>query len=223
MTRLIGGVDIGIINMGFSTMEISCDEEKGNKNPWSLGKINFMKVINIKNIRHEKVPYKECKLYHSNHVVDEMNHFMQEYDDMIRTCSTLLIEQQPFVGITSVEALLFNKYRDMAEIVSPIAMHHFYGIQEHDYEGRKNMTTEIAMRVLKRTPKLLEQFQEWMKQGRRVHDISDVIVYLEMYRRKKESEWNKIEQRKETFVDVLGVTIDLELFRFVGSKNRNTI
>jgi hypothetical protein len=217
MRIVIGGLDPGISNLAFALVEV------GNEtNPWELEKVTCLKWANLKNVKHNRVTRNECLLHHTNHICDDVDHFVQENDWLLRSANPLFIEQQPPTGLTNVEALLHKEYRDTSIIVSPTAMHHFFGIHVYDYEKRKEETIKIALQMLETNPPLKAKFERMIEADIRVHDMADALAYIEMYRRKKEEEWKKEQSRKRPHVTTTGETINWERFKYQPRKIRKT-
>jgi hypothetical protein len=211
--RYIGSLDVGYENLGSTFVQVGT-----NENPWELVEVSFMKRINLKVLRHERVPYGDCVLHHTNHISDIIDHYVQEYQPWLQLADPLLIEQQPPGGMQNVEALLFKEYRDKAILMSPTAMHHYFHISHLDYEGRKEATTKIALEMLEKSPDQKAKFLKWIAAGQRVHDIADALAYVEMYRRQQEAEWKRQQRCKRPHITLTGQTIDWESFKYRAPK-----
>jgi len=158
----IGSIDIGYNNMGVVISDI--DKE------WNINKIVIATKIDIQHHIHNKVQWGNCKLHHSRNICDLVTHFIQEYDDQFTLCDHVLIERQPPMGFTNIEALLMNHYRDKVTLVSPRSMHKMFGIGRLSYETRKTKTEQIANTYLVGNPsydKLL-----------RKHDVADAFCMI---------------------------------------------
>jgi hypothetical protein len=217
MKIILGGIDVGVENLAFGLADVGNDQ-----NPWELEKVTLLKRVNIQNLRHERIPPSECQLHHTRHICDLVDHFVQEYDPHLRSAKKLLIEQQPPGGLTNVEALLYKEYRESAILMSPTGMHHFFGIQHCDYEQRKEETIKIALQMLETNLPLKAKFERWIEAGIRVHDISDALAYIEMYRRQKEQEWKQQQSLKRPHTTTTGVIIDWEKYKYQPKKIRKS-
>jgi hypothetical protein len=133
--KIIVAIDPGIIRVGFAVGEIDIEidlsrfhslekkNEEKEDNPWSFynnliglsetqlvkryvqwhvsGQINLVELVSTCN--REK-----CQLqYHSNEMVDRVNHFLQAFP-ILQSCDLLLIERQQPGACTDVQNLLMN-------------------------------------------------------------------------------------------------------------------
>jgi hypothetical protein len=158
----IAAIDIGYNNMGVVISDIDKD--------WNITEIIMATKIDIQCHIHKKVPWANCNLHHSRNICDLVNHFIQEYDDEFTMCDHVLIERQPPVGFTNIEALLMNQYRDKVTMISPRSMHKMFDMGRLSYETRKLKTEQIASIYLVGIPsydKLL-----------RKHDVADAFCMI---------------------------------------------
>ena len=160
--------DIGIVNLAFCLLDVD-EKQLGDAEKPEIRVLDVWH-INITVYTHKAVPQNQCKLYHSREIGDRLMHALQEHEplwDAHGPIDLYLIEQQPLVGITSVEALLFQRYRSKIRKVLPTSMHKWLNLS-NDYETRKVQTVELA------TP-WLESFPVFANATRR-HDVSDSFV-----------------------------------------------
>jgi len=162
------GIDVGITNMGLS---LSWWDEG-----WEEFKFVWIELVDIAEVRHERVSKADCTLHHSRHLVDKMEHLFQEYHDLFTDCDYIAVELQPIMGLKAVESLIYNKYRDKTYLVHPIKMHIHFGIKHEVYEKRKEFTVEIAKMNL-HDPKLMDRFDTYERQ----HDIADSICIVKYW------------------------------------------
>ena len=149
--------------------------------------INILEIfkIDLTKLPHKKVSRWDCTLYHSNEVSDLFTHFVQEYGDYLNEADKILIERQPPMGLTNIEALFMFAYRHKIELISPNAMHKHFHINVLDYERRKERTIEISKGFL-------ENFQEYQELSRK-HDIADAVCMI-IFRFAKDKEKYRLSQ-----------------------------
>jgi hypothetical protein len=157
------GIDVGIVNL-------ACVKLQVNDENLTMTKIISAFCINLSEIQHQKISKENCQLKHSNDVYDKIQHFLQEYQDVLSDVDQVRIERQPIGGLVHVEQLLFGHFRSCAKLISPNSMHKFLGIGHLDYEQRKEKTILIASPYLK-------NFQDW-KTRDRLHDMADAFCIL---------------------------------------------
>lgn len=154
-------IDVGILNLALV---------KANVDEFKITNIIEAHVINLNELKHSHVSREHCALHHSNDVYDKIEHMLQEYASVFEGATHVLIERQPISGLVHVEQLLFGKFRSMARLVSPNAMHHWLGINHLTYDQRKIETTRIAKPYL-------DIFPTWDR-ATRVHDMADSLCIL---------------------------------------------
>jgi len=158
-------IDIGILHLGLSVTDI--DDE------YETPTIQLIDLIDITKYTHDRMLSKDtCTLYHTRNVCDRLNHFIEDYMDIFDTVDIILIEQQPIMGITSVEQLILNRFRNKTIKISPQRMHRFFRIHIYDYETRKIKTESIARKYL------LTHHQKQLDTFVRAHDITDSICIM---------------------------------------------
>jgi hypothetical protein len=148
MGRVRVSFDVGIIHMGLFVGDYDeaslCDENV----PVTM---YMIEMVDLTQLRHERVKRSECKLQHSNHIVDRMAHFFQEYEPQFQEFGEVIdvmVEQQPITGIGSVESLIIQKYRDIITVISPVSMHKWAGISHLEYDQRKQAVTAQITEVV---------------------------------------------------------------------------
>lgn len=157
------GIDVGILNLGIAFVRLDDDESIH---------VEHVERINLTHVRHSRVSIQECKILHTNMLCDRVNHFIQEYYHLFEKSNLIFIEQQPILGITSVEQLLLDKFRDKTTLISPVKMHKYFGIHKlKDYELRKEKTIEYADSILK------DNFIQYTREKRK-HDIADALCIV---------------------------------------------
>jgi len=190
ITQRILAIDIGIINLGYVLAEIGTDVQVVECNK-----------VDITKIKHNKVPYCECKLHHEFCIPDYIDHFIQEYFHLFDV-DIILIERQPIMGITNVQDLLFIKFRNKVKLVSPNSVHKFFKMTKGEYDTRKNESIHL-------TEEYLSHFKNFDIHERK-HDMSDAMLLILHYFKtrevKKESPFTRF-QFKEP--------VSFEQFRFV--------
>ena len=216
MTLKVCSIDVGIVNMGLVGVNVDLDAD-GRLPPKNMA-ANFTVCdrIDITQTPHTRVPRCECKLYHSKGLYDRVSHFLQEYAPVLDACDVLLIERQPLQGLVAVQELVLGHYRDKTVLISPNAMHKFYGIDHFTYDGRKTQTVAIAAH-------LLEHHHEWlgrMQKEERQHDIADAIAQMYFYlagRQKKDEEAREKEARRKEAEKLGTLENPFAKFRYKGS------
>lgn len=156
------GIDIGIINLAIVIVELQ---------DYKNIEVKYVERINLTKIKHKKVPFQKCKLHHTKALCDRVNHFIQEYKEYFDKCELIFIEQQPIFGITSVEQLLMDKFREKTKLIPPVKMHKYFNIHKlKDYELRKKKTVQYADEILG------TKFELYNVE--RKHDIADALCIV---------------------------------------------
>ena len=178
-------IDVGIINLGYVYAELVIEEPADGSKYKNLllnsiyNEDQFTKKckvidcnrIDIRKIKHRKVPFCVCKLHHDNCVPDYLDHFIQELPHF-NECDILIIERQPPMGIMNVQDLLFKLFRDKVLLISPNSMHKYFKLSS-DYNERKKQSEKLSLDYL-------IDFENFNKQIRR-HDISDAMLMIIYY------------------------------------------
>lgn len=188
----LSSIDVGNDNLGLSEVKFG-----DQSNPWKFDQVSFIEKVNLHNLKHERVKWKECKLHHTLHIVDLVDHFIQEYRVYLDRAKFILMEKQPPGGMTDIEALLYKEYREKMILMSPKTMHAFYKIGHLDYEGRKIAVSEIGEKMLKTNPEMLKKYQNLVRQ----HDIGDSLAYAKMWLLKQERQWDRLNPAEEEIED----------------------
>ena len=175
-------IDIGIINLGMVFANIIIKPSNKLKNKIQNGQYNhFIKdivvidynKIDITKMKHTTVSCTNCTLRHDRCIPDYVDHFIQEYIEYFNLADVILIERQPPVGITNVQDLLFTRFRDKVELVSPCSVHKYFNMSS-DYDIRKQESELIAGEYL-----ILDSFL-------RKHDIADAMLMIIYYYNKRQ-------------------------------------
>lgn len=144
------GIDIGYHNLALVLAECSKTE------------------VNI--IDCKKVSLEDYKYIKSNDIVDLVPLMMDEHKYLFNEAHQVVIERQPPGGFTNVECLINYISRPKSILISPNAMHAFFGFGHLDYENRKHGTEKIAFQYLKDN-------EYYMKLDRK-HDIADAVCLI---------------------------------------------
>jgi hypothetical protein len=191
-------IDIGITNLGYVYSIFDLDNEINSI------KINFMKTnndfieivkcdrVDITNVKHHRIPFCECKLHHDYCIPDYVEHFIQEHQEMFSESDVIIIERQPPTGITNVQDLIFSKFRDKVQLISPNKIHKYFNMSK-DYSIRKKESETISEYYLSRFKKFTNNIRK--------HDISDAMLMLIYFYSLKLQEINKNKQVKKVFID----------------------
>lgn len=202
-------IDIGIINLGYVFANYKFSIPNINKLKYSIISQNKITPdieiidcdrIDITNVKHCKVNYCDCKLYHESCIPDYLDHFIQEYSEMFESSEIIIIERQPPVGITNVQDLLFTKFRHKVILISPVSVHKYFGMSK-DYSIRKIESENIS-------EVHLNSFKSFTNNVRK-HDISDAMIMLIYFYQLKFNELIKINNIK-----IVNKIMDFEQFRF---------
>lgn len=170
--------DIGITNLAFVLVDAVEYLEGRDSDVKTL----YVDKVDLSNINHKRIPYKQCKLGHSNQISDKVDHFLQEYEPVwaeFGKIDEVFLEIQPPTGIGSVEALLFKHYRLKVKQLSSVSMHKWLQISHLDYDARKMKITEFA-------DPYLNVFTSYRYHERK-HDMADAfcLCKFELQRRRK--------------------------------------
>ena len=156
----IVSIDIGIINLGMVCAEVT----------WENIVVEDVHLVDItKSCRHIN-----CTLNHTNHMVDRIDHFIQEYKHVLDKADKILVEKQPIQGLISVEQLLFDRLRDRVIFIHPVSMHKHFNIRNLSYDERKEYLVLKTKTYLEGT--LYDKVE-------RKHDIADAMAMIIYWRR----------------------------------------
>jgi hypothetical protein len=118
----------------------------------------------------KKVSLEDYKYINSNDIVDLVPLMIEQHKYLFDKADQIVIERQPPGGFTNIECLINYIYRNKSILVSPNAMHAFFGFGHLDYENRKHYTEKIAFPYL-------EDNEYYMKLDRK-HDIADAVCMI---------------------------------------------
>lgn len=146
-----------------------------------------------------------CTLPHSSHVVHKVAHIFQIYSRFFETADKIFIEKQPMLvgSMLHVEALLYDRLQERAELVSPQVLHRHFGLKQGAYDERKTMVDDIAGPYLAHLP--------GYQQLERKHDVGDAFLLCRLY-----ADGVKTRITKARKVDK--IKTDLSRFKFVRPK-----
>ena len=200
MKYYICGIDVGIIHLGLSFIEVQTDE-----NIEDILTVIEILLVDITKYTHNTISKEKCRLYHTNTLCDRVNHFLQEYKDKLDSCKYIFIERQPITGITSVEQLVYNHFRDKAFLVQPSSIHKHFGLDPINSENRKKKSVKIGMSLLH------NDLLNYINKYERKHDICDsiLIAFTGLYNKNKMKE---IETPKPSLV--LKKIIDFNKYKY---------
>ena len=182
-------IDIGINNLALVLSQINDD--------WTISKIVDAKLINITDMKHERVDIIDCNLHHEKTHTDWIEHVFQEEYELFSKANYILIERQPPQGFVCIEQLIFSKFRNKAKLIHPSSFSSFITWRKNlDYDERKIESIKFAETLLKRlnTPEILDTFT-------RKHDVADAICMMSYWIYGQREEW-KTQQRKERYETV---------------------
>ena len=168
---LVMGVDVGIVHLALVSVAITTDHR--------ISDIRDSRIIDVTKMRCVR----DCKLHHSNNIVDRMNHVFAQYGELFDAADEIFIEAQPLVGLVHVEALILSRYRSKAHLVQPVAVQTHFKWPKNNYEGKKQAAVITAMPHM---PALSDV--------QRKHDLADafclvLFVCQKRARALSEAEW----------------------------------
>jgi hypothetical protein len=206
---MVMSIDVGITNLGISI-------SKHTEN-WSESEIISVDLIDLAKLKHKTVSRRDCSLHHTGHIVDRMEHLFQEWDSIFTQCEYILCERQPPVGITSVEALIYQKYRHKTHLIHPTSMHKHFNISHLEYDQRKEKTVEITLQCLEGYSDLKNSFNS----HERKHDMADSVCLQKYWTdccRKKYISNEKKKNNIDLFEKHKGMNIHdyFDMFKYKG-------
>jgi hypothetical protein len=147
---LIVSIDVGILNLAIVLLR-SDPASWTDENRKPTLEVLEAWHLDITEMTHESVPEHECQLYHTKELSDRVVHVIQEYEPKWTAHGPIdhyLIEQQPLGGLTGIEMIFFQRFRDRITRISPNAMHAFFKLSD-DYETRKIQVVQLATPFLR--------------------------------------------------------------------------
>ena len=210
MTVRALAIDVGIVNMAWVCVEIDP--------PRKMRVIDFA-LVDITVMRHRVVPLRQCCLQHSNTLTDRILHFIQEYKDLFLSVDIILIEQQPIMGHTAVEQLIFREFRDKAILVSPVSIHKYMGIRNMNYDERKEHVVDRVLSLSSHS--LSDELRERINKMPRKHDICDAICMVIYWKSKIMQEQPRVVTSHLDFVYDSTSDNPFDIFRYTGPSRRN--
>jgi len=210
-------IDIGVINLGLSILAY-------DKNTYKFKDVMGVDCLDITTFPHpEHIPRCNCKLNHTKTFTDWMEHIFQYYSNLFDNVDYIIIERQPPQGFVAVEQLIYSKFRDKCELISPNSVHKFFDITPHNYDERKLFMESRALQYIN-TTKVKQEFFSF----ERKHDMADSICmgiywlnnkhykYIQNATFVKNEEWLAKYAGKPYHYE-LGITFDewLQQFRYI--------
>lgn len=170
-------IDIGIKHLGLSYSLLD-DEYKFKKLLW----INLIDITIF-----DCLP--DCRLFHTNTLTDRIAHVIHKYRGIFDSANVVLIERQPPQGIIALEQIIFSVFREKAVLISPVAVHKYFHMRDHDYDTRKKISVNIAQKYI---GNISQKYS-------REHDIADTILFTLYwaYTMKEEKEKKRLEDRRK--------------------------
>lgn len=163
MAQRLLGVDVGIVHLAL--VSVTAWQDTG------AVEVTAVRLIDLTTL---PCPV-GCTLRHSNNIVDRMEHLFAAHEGVFAAADEICIERQPLGGLVHVEALIYSRFRAKAQMVSPNAMHHHFGLPR-DYDARKVATVALAAPYL-------TGFQRELAAMPRVHDVADAVCLCLFYTR----------------------------------------
>ena len=216
-------VDIGIHHLGLAGLLF--DDE------YNLIRVVGIDMINITEFIHpEGINFENCHLHHTKTFTDWMEHVFYTYSHVFDGVDSIIIERQPPQGLVAVEQLIFSKYRDKCELVSPNSMHKHFNIGHMDYDRRKIAVTNISTHYILLSDVFYTENQKVLSEYNsfeRKHDIADAICLGIYWLKKKHDIYihdKRIEKVRSTKMTFRGSDAPmkewLEQFRYVPTHPR---
>lgn len=216
-------VDIGIHHLGLAGLLF--DEQ------YRLIRVFGVDMINITEFIHpEGVDFGNCHLHHTKTFTDWMEHVFYTYSHVFDGVDGIIIERQPPQGLVAVEQLIFSKYRDKCELVSPNSMHKHFNIGHMDYDRRKIAVTNISTHYILLSDVFHIENQIVLREYNsftRKHDIADAICIGIFWLKKKHDKYThdkRVEKVRSTKMTFRGSDMHmkdwLEQFRYVPTHPR---
>lgn len=147
----------------------------------------------------------DCKLPHSSHAVHKCAHVFHMYAHLIDRADKVMIEKQPTVvgSMLHIEALLYDRLQDRAELVPPQTLHRHFDLVKNDYDARKQMVDSLAGPRLEHLPAY-----ESLK---RKHDVGDAYLLCRLHA-------DRVRSRVAAARKTRKIAVDLARFRYTGPR-----
>ncbi len=192
-------IDVGYSSLGFVYAHVR---------DFVLASVEIAHKIDLRDV--PCVPSRDdCHLPHSANVVDRVSHLIVFYQRYFDAADLILIEAQPLGGIRDVQALLYDRFREKTQLVSPNAVHKHFDLPAGEYDQRKELVVEIA------TP-YLTHLQTFRRLNRK-HDVSDAVclILFVMHQRRTRAVADRCQEAKRVRAEKNRATNCFEQFRFV--------
>jgi hypothetical protein len=148
---------------------------------------------------HRRVCSEDCVLHHERCVPDYVDHFIQEHESFFNEADRVLIERQPIMGITNVQDLLFQRFRDKVLLISPNSLHKHFKLSK-DYSIRKEESENLCSEYLSNELNYTKE--------QRKHDISDAMMMILYY--------SSLLPKQKRIINLID---DFEQFRFLPKNS----
>lgn len=145
----------------------------------------------------------DCRLPHSSHAVHKCAHVFHMCAHLFDRADKVMIEKQPtLVGsMLHIEALLYDRLQDRAELVPPQTLHRHFDLVKNDYDARKDMVDSLASPHLEHLP--------GYKGLKRKHDVGDAYLMCRLYA-------DRVRCRVAAARKTQKIAVDLARFRYTG-------
>lgn len=166
----VASIDVGIIHLGLVWASFDAD--------CNLHRLEGCALVDLTSIvqQYHQAVRAPCVFQHTNTLTDRLNHFYALYASVLDAARFIFIEQQPIMGHTAVEQLVFAQYREKAILIHPCVMHKLMNIHWlGDYELRKRATERIA-KALPMSTAFEDEYKRL--ESARVHDIADAVCIM---------------------------------------------
>ena len=211
-------IDIGINNMGMAALIY-------DKITYIFKEVVGIDLVDITVFQHKEG--NDCSLKHTRTFTDWMEHVFQFYNEVFDNVDKIIIERQPPFGFVAAEQLIYSKYRDKCDLISPNSVHKHFNMTRLSYEERKIKSVECAIKNITNI-NIIHEFNSLTRQ----HDVADAICMGIFWIFKQHSKYLeeqniyrlaniRLEEERNFKVKNKGVTVDeyLKQFRWVKPIN----
>jgi hypothetical protein len=187
MPHRVLSFDAGITHVGLVAAQVSDD--------WTAIEVTHAACIDLTDVRHDRVPRRQCKLPHTNSLAHRYAHFVQEMEPLICEATHFFVEQQPpqSAGMVFEQLLLFH-FQGLTTSVSPARIHARFGLPRGDYERRKAASCDVAVC-------LFPALAPFMASASRGHDIADAACILQYQCEQRHRTWRWRQARSELNIE----------------------
>ena len=164
------------------------------------------------------VAQEKCKdpnCVHTNTTSCRLRHVYPELDKLIEKTCVVYIERQPLTGMTDIEQLLFDRWRQKSKLINSRKMRKRFDCWTDDYDNRKVLAVQTAKRL--RVSSGNTDVPPWALGGVREHDAAEAWLYAYM----AYTEWRAKEHESRAYKKrrLSAVLKSWEHFRYTTSRS----